>query len=200
MVTSGPAFSDRLPTRPEEGPPRENRVLEHRAHRLLARALQIEKSVRLQVRGRCMEPLIRAGDWVEIRPPEAVGPGTVVLAQGRDGDLVCHRVLARSAAVVRLAGDGSAAVEVLPPAHVLGVVTSVERAGSAFRLDRAWMRALDRLEAAFHLHGSRLLGAPWHCWIEGLRRRLLVLRAYVWAATRARRAGTSSRFGPACSR
>ena len=70
------------------------------AQRLLARALGTDRPARLQVRGRCMEPLIRDGDWVEVRPLGPVTEGDVVLAVNGADELVCHRVLARLAAAV----------------------------------------------------------------------------------------------------
>lgn len=199
MARSGPAFSARLRIlRPDHDPVREAR--EERVYRLLAQVLADGKSARLGVEGRCMEPLIRAGDRVEIRPPETPRHGAVVLARNHQGDLVCHRLLARTGGRVWLAGDGSSTLEETSFENVLGVVVGVEREGASFRLDRVWMRPIDRLEAAFHRRAAKLRGAPTHRWVEGLRRRLLGLRGYVWAATRARRSGASPRLLPASSR
>ena len=67
------------------------------ARRLLSRALREDRrSVRLQVHGDCMKPLIQTGDWVEVQPlGSEAGPGHVVLAEDADGELVCPSRAAR---------------------------------------------------------------------------------------------------------
>ncbi len=180
------------------------------AQQLLARALRAEKAARLQVRGRCMEPLIRDGDWVEVLPPGAAQHGSIVLARnssvvlaasGSD-DLVCHRVIARDGDSVWLAGDHSVAVEEHLPESVLGRVISVDRGGVVQHLDGPAVRGLDRLEAGLHRLAWQHRGSLVSRVLEKFRRALLELRAQAWAAGAklANRAGTSSRFRPASSR
>ena len=174
------------------------------AKRLLVQALRAEKSARLQVQGRSMEPLMRGGDWVEVLPPALASRGSVVLALNGDGHLICHRMIARVGGTAWLAGDRSPAVEELALENVLGVVTSVDRGGRVLRLDGSWARYLDRLVAGLH----QLSSGPRRSILRGvpnvLRKVLIRSRAFVWkagdAARLSRSGGTSCLRRPASSR
>ncbi len=176
------------------------------AGRLLARALDADKPACLQVRGRCMEPLIRDGDWVEVRAREPVRCGSVVLARGDSGELVCHRVLARTGDTLCLAGDRSLAAREHGPGSLLGVVRGVERGGSAWRLGGWRTRGPDRLLAGLHRLSLRCRALPAGRALEALRWRLLVSYGLLLAvagsvvARSASMAGTSRRRRPASSR
>ncbi len=159
------------------------------ARRLLTRALRRGKPARLQVQGQCMEPLIRDGDWVEVRPGEPARIGSVVLARGPADELVCHRVLARTTETLHLAGDRSLTAEEHPAASLLGVVHRVERGGTARQLDGWWTRGPDRLLAGLHRLSLRYRGLPAGRVLEALRRLLL-------AANSASRAETTRRSSP----
>ena len=93
------------------------------------------ESVRLKVRGRCMEPLVADGDWVTVSPGEP-RIGQVALARDPRGELVCHRVLGRGEGGFLLAGDRDLVVEDYPVAAVLGRVRSVHREGGGLGADR----------------------------------------------------------------
>lgn len=130
-----------------------------------------------------MEPLIRAGDWVEVRPREPARRGSVVLARSGSGELVCHRLLARGDHVLCLAGDRSLAAEVHCRDSVLGVVRGVTRDGSRQRLGGWWNRGADRLQAALHRLSLRLRHRLPGRGLEALRRMLLELRGrLLWLA------------------
>ncbi len=137
-----------------------------------------------------MEPLIRDGDWVEVRSGKPVR-GSVVLARGGSGQLVCHRVLARRGEGLLLAGDRSLAVEALAAERVLGVVRGVERGGAIHRLGGWWMRGLDRSLAGLHQLSWRWRGRPAGRYFEALRR---------LALSSSNRLGASIRRRPASSR
>lgn len=172
--------------------------------RLLAQALAAEKSARLPVQGRCMEPLIRVGDWIEVRLDEPIRKGHVVLARDASGELVCHRVLARTEETLWLAGDRSLAVREHTLDSLLGVVHRVERDGTARRLGGWWTRGLNRRLADLHRLSLRLRGRIAGRVLERLRRMLLEVHDLAWrvmdVARPASTAGVSSLRGPASSR
>ncbi len=126
-----------------------------------------------------MEPLIKGGDWVEVRPAEPARVGSVVLARETSGELVCHRVLARDGETLHLAGDRSLAVREHPSSSLLGVVRGVERGGSARPLGGWPSRGLDRLLAGLHHLSWRCRGRFTGRILEALRRRLLDSRGQV---------------------
>ena len=143
--------------------------------RLLERALDDHKPVRLQVQGSCMAPLIRDGDWVRVRAGVSPRVGSVALAL-EDGELVCHRVLACGPDTLHLAGDRSRLVREHAWGSLLGVVREVERGGSAQRLGGWSARGLDRLLADLHHLAWRYRGRPAGRATGALRR--LLLRTY----------------------
>ncbi len=142
-----------------------------------------------------MEPLIRAGDFVEVRPGDAVESGNVVLARDGSGGLVCHRVLERRGESVHLAGDRSSMMRRTSRDSLLGVVHRVERGGAELRLGGWWTRRLDRLQAAVHRWSLRCRGSAVGRAVEALRRLLLASRGLVWLAAAARRASTAGASG-----
>lgn len=124
-----------------------------------------------------MEPLIRDGDWVEIRPDRLARVGSIVLARASSGELVCHRVLARHGDMLSLAGDRSLTAEELSPDCLLGVVRSIERGGATRWRDGWWTRGPDRMLAVIHRLSLRTRGLPPGRLVEGLRGLLLTARS-----------------------
>jgi len=99
--------------------------------------LRSGRAVRFVAKGHSMVPAIRSGDQLTVVPlPLHEARIGDVLACVVEGRLVVHRLVSRGgdgACVLR--GDTASACD--PPltsAHVLGVVTTVERAGRAVRL------------------------------------------------------------------
>lgn len=153
---------------------------------LLAGALEsgVER-VRLQVRGHCMAPLVTDGDWVTVVSPAGAWAGQVVLARDDRGELVCHRVLGRGADGFLLAGDRDRLGAELPAAAILGRVCGVHRGDRVLQLDGSgfaglFWRAFDRLLAFRHRWSGRLRETGLGRFVEGLRRRLLGVRALAW--------------------
>jgi len=154
------------------------------AVRLLSGALRGRRAegsggVTLQVRGGSMKPLLRDGDWVGIAPAEPV-PGRIVLARAATGELICHRVLARTPSGFLLAGDRSATAEERPRDAVLGVVRWVSRQRRLLRLDGRLGRGIDRLLASLHRRSYRTPQPAFRPIGEWLRRRLLGIRNLAW--------------------
>ncbi len=148
-----------------------------------------------------MEPLIRDGDWVEVHAGEPARCGSVVLARCGSGELVCHRLLARSGDTLRLAGDRSLAAREHSRGSLLGVVRGVERGGMATRFGGWWTHGPDRLLAGLHRLSLRCRGLPAGRALEMLRRLLLESYGLLWDAARsASSTGTSRRRRPASSR
>ncbi|MCP4660438.1 MAG: hypothetical protein GY856_33975 [bacterium] len=135
--------------------------------------------VTLQVKGRSMEPLLRDGDWVGIAPAEP-RPGRIVLARTAAGELICHRVLARTEGGFRLAGDRSATWEERPREAILGVVRWASRERRLLRLDGWIGYGIDRLLAALQRRSHRTRHTTLRRTGEWLRRRLLTVRNLAW--------------------
>ncbi len=150
---------------------------EEAAVALLSAAVRSGASARLEIRGACMAPLLRPGDQVGVGDSAPL-PGRLAVGRTATGELVCHRVVRRTARGCVLAGDRSATGEELPAASVVGVVSWIERDGRRLRFKGAAGRALDRA-LALRVDGG--LQRPW----EALRRGLLQLRslAWLWFAT-----------------
>ena len=151
------------------------------AQELLAEALAEGEEVRLKIRGGCMQPLLKDGDWVRVAPA-AYGhllPGIIVLARSTRGEaLVCHRLLrfvdnGLEPNGLELAGDRTFAFEVHSPEQILGVVHSAERGGRRLQLSTpGWRRFgsfLARWQRASHGLRTVPLGRP----MEALRQRFL---------------------------
>lgn len=143
------------------------------------------ETVRLQVRGVCMHPLVQDGDWVQCRPiKSSPHPGQLVLAKDGRNQLVCHRILGRHNGNFRLAGDRTFAVEEHSVESILGHVISIERHDSVLDLGRPgqFSQWLDKAFAAWHLlsyrqRQQRIVGRV----IEAVRWRLVVLRhRWIW--------------------
>jgi signal peptidase I len=61
--------------------------------------------VRVRVRGGCMEPVVRDGEEVLVRPRRLYLPGDVIVFRRMTGDLAAHRVLGWRRAGVVTKGD-----------------------------------------------------------------------------------------------
>lgn len=82
---------------------------------------------RFPVTGRCMEPLIKDGDMLEIRARRVYVPGDVIVFRGCDGCLTVHRLLGfyRRGGIWKLvtrADDGSCADAAVPAKDLVGAV------------------------------------------------------------------------------
>lgn len=138
-----------------------------------------------------MEPLIKGGDWVEVRSDEPARVGSVVLARSGSGELVCHRVLACAGDTLRLAGDRSLRAEEHAQDSLLGIVRSIERGDSTWRLGGGWTRRLDVMMVGLHRLSLRWRGLLAGRALETLRRLLLAAYAALtpkgqrnaWSAT-----------------
>jgi signal peptidase I len=108
--------------------------------------------LRFRARGASMQPFIRDGDILEVRPPgiTALQRGDVVLCRLRGGRLVAHRVvqiMRDSGTAIVTQGDALACPDAsISVEQVLGHVAVVERAGKRIRLDT---------------HRQRLAGLLW---------------------------------------
>ena len=119
--------------------------------------------------GPSMNPTIRDGESVRIRPLQAGDPppGAVALYRKHDR-LILHRLLCRdpeTGAFLAAADAAAAGGEWIAEADLLGIAEWVRRAGRARRLDsplarrtgllrHALRRALLRFRAADHAHAS----------------------------------------------
>lgn len=52
-----------------------------------------QQGIRLRVSGRCMNPEIRDGEWLEVGGRRLYWPGDILVYQGADGNLFAHRLL-----------------------------------------------------------------------------------------------------------
>ena len=87
-------------------------------------------AVQFRVHGDSMHPVIREEDLVHVEPLSSFDVGDVVLTHAHRG-LTSHRVVSVQGDVVVTRGDSSPADDApVTRTRVLGVVTSVERAGT----------------------------------------------------------------------
>jgi hypothetical protein len=143
-----------------------------KALELLRTALERDGArARLAANGFCMEPCIRDGDRVVVASREHLRPGDIVLACTLGRAAVCHRLLEVEGSTVVLAGDRSAAVEVLPRAAIVGVVLGVERGGRELELGPMW-RGVGRVRAAAKSWSLRR-ELRYTRWLFGAGRRLV---------------------------
>jgi hypothetical protein len=106
-------------------------------------------AVRFRARGASMQPLVRDGDVVLVRPLAArlVRLGDLVLC-GRDADhVVVHRVIRKQSGPsgVQLTVQGDQLLKpdgVIPGAEVYGRVVAIDREGAHIAMDRPVMRLL----------------------------------------------------------
>lgn len=97
-------------------------------------------TVRIRVLGRSMEPAIRSGDAVIVKPPRGrIRLGDILLCRRADGSGACfvHRVVWRHCdGTWRTKGDALASLD--PPVvagQVIGRVESIERADEPARIE-----------------------------------------------------------------
>jgi signal peptidase I len=125
---------------------------------LLKRArfeLSRHNPVQLRISGSTMRPSLEDGDLVTIEPvnSQVVRPGDIILYQSLSDTALIHRVVRleqRSAGrYIVTRGDASATVDVpVPIHHIMGRVTSVNRAGEVIEVtlgDGGWRERVRRL-------------------------------------------------------
>ncbi len=121
---------------------------------LSAEMLRSGLALRFQAHGSSMQPLVRDGDVLLVRPvtPAQVHVGDVVLYHGAPGQVVVHRVVRRlrGRGECRFVVQGDAVPRpdgAIPAAQIYGRVAVLERDGVPFALDGPVMRLLGRLAA-----------------------------------------------------
>ncbi len=150
--------------------------------RLLQRALLTGSAgVRLRLRGGCMQPLLREGDWATFcKAPLVLRPGALVLARLEEGELVCHRLLRSTASTVVLCGDAGSRSVAHPMSDVLGIAIRLERGSEILRLDHSVSRRLDTGIAFLHRLSLRYGGSVCGRLLELARRAALRGRCLSW--------------------
>jgi hypothetical protein len=151
---------------------------------LSADVLRAGAGLRFRAHGASMQPLVRDGDVLLIRPvcPDAVRAGDIVLCSSRPDCIVVHRVIRVAAGPdgPRFTVQGDAVLHpdgTFSAAQIYGRVAAIERDGSQIVLDEPVMRMLGRAA----LLRSRLnVRWGWPFRIAGrLARRLPVLSRYL---------------------
>ena len=103
--------------------------------KLLCQLLGEGLAVEVRVTGSSMSPMLRSGDVVTLAParrPLRTGDVAAFLRQGRQ--LVVHRLVGRRGELLEPRGDAApAADEPVAPAHILGRVERITRAGRRIR-------------------------------------------------------------------
>ena len=159
---------------------------------LLAGALrEATGHARLSARGACMAPLVRDSDEVTVRPLDGAPPiGALVLARGEGDELLCHRVLVRTASGAVLGADRTSATQAVPLDQLLGVIAAVHRRGRVLHLEGRLARGADYALAALHRRRLLLVAstgmaprALGRC-LGILHRLLLEVRRLAWVAAR----------------
>jgi hypothetical protein len=88
--------------------------------------LKKEGTIVMQLTGRCMEPLLIAGDSVKITPASQYESGYLYLFELLDGSLAVHRLVGKTEDSVLMKGDRSRGFETIPYTNILGVVSEVK--------------------------------------------------------------------------
>lgn len=146
--------------------------------------LRAGNALRFRAHGGSMQPLIRDGDVLLVRPVDSgtVQVGDVVLFHGGPGHVLVHRVIrvqvTRQGRWFTVQGDALSQPDGdIPESHVFGCVVGIERGSVHLGLQRPLMRALARaavLRSRWGLgRGSQLR------WVKGLVKRLPGLDRYL---------------------
>jgi hypothetical protein len=141
--------------------------------RLVTETLAGGSGVRLRVRGGCMQPLLQEGDWVWVVPGLSLCLGSIVLAQSKDGSLVCHRLLSCVGGNFLLAGDRTFAMEEHPKELLLGEVSHAGRGAVRLRLKGRMWRRYGRFLAFWHYYSYSMTGGIYGRLVESVRQRLV---------------------------
>ena len=164
-----------MPGIPTEEPPRSGprkaALLE-----LLAQSLKDGEPIRVSVSGQCMEPLVEDGDEISVAPPGDITArvGELWLAHTPEGELVCHRVIARRPDGLLLAGDRTLRADLHARESLLGRVGAVHRGPQTFPIRTT---LLDRLQARMHSQACRHRRSSWVFLWQWPRRLLIEIRA-----------------------
>jgi hypothetical protein len=84
----------------------------------------------LPLRGRCMEPLLTAGDRVKIVPTTHFSKGRLYLFALPDGSVLVHRLIDKTYTYAIMKGDRSRCFETVPYRNIIGEVSAVGFADS----------------------------------------------------------------------
>jgi hypothetical protein len=84
----------------------------------------------LPLQGRCMDPLLMAGDQVKIIPATHFSTGYLYLFELSDGSLAVHRLIDKTDTCVTMKGDRSRGFETVPFQNIIGEVSAVNLSGS----------------------------------------------------------------------
>ena len=98
------------------------------------------KCVKIPVKGKSMQPFLREGDTVLLRPFEKseVRKGLIVLAKMKDR-VVLHRVVKYDDVKIWLAGDGNLVEhDLIKYADVIASVVSLSRGHMTIQLNQRW--------------------------------------------------------------
>jgi hypothetical protein len=94
-------------------------------NKILKVRLKTEGNIVLPLKGRCMEPLLIAGDKVKIIPASHYTSGYLYLFELLDGTLAVHRLVGKTEEFVLLKGDRSRGFETVPYKNIIGLVSEV---------------------------------------------------------------------------
>ena len=106
----------------------------------LLEQLQQGRKVTIPMKGRSMQPFLRPGDRVTLRPFELreLRRGMIILAR-QDTQMLLHRVLRFDERQCWLAGDNNLVQqEAVAVADVLAIAVKINRAGQIWYLDEPW--------------------------------------------------------------
>lgn len=101
---------------------------------LLRARMRAQGHVDVRLSGRCMEPLLVAGDWARVVPVADVSVGDICLVALPDA-VALHRLVWRDGAELVTKGDFSGRAERVTASDIVGVATAFRLVGSSHWAD-----------------------------------------------------------------
>lgn len=90
----------------------------------------------ISLHGRCMEPLLQAGDKARVYPSGVICTGDIALLVLENGDVALHRIVQINENKIMTKGDFSGRVEIVGKSDIIGI------AREFFLADRGWSKDL----------------------------------------------------------
>ena len=97
---------------------------------LVSVRLKKDKSFTVSLSGKCMEPLFKAGDSVQIKKCDDYETGNICFLRTENGELLFHRIVGTVEYGYITKGDRAKKYEFTPRNNILGTVMRVRRSES----------------------------------------------------------------------
>lgn len=99
---------------------------------VLKAQINSHRKIEIPLSGRCMEPMLLAGDTVAVKPYGDLLEGQFYLFELPTGELAMHRLIDKSDGMALMKGDRSKKSELVPYNNILGIAFKVKLKGCEF--------------------------------------------------------------------